>query len=79
VLSDAALLLQDIQDQMAEIGGELATLKGQSSLQSSPPPVMSTSAQKQVRTESPEYLSSSQIPSTSWSKVMDIVQPLDGE
>ena len=80
VLSDAGLLgrtLQDIQDQMAEIRGELAALKGQSS-QSSPLLATSTSAQSQVWTESPEYLPS-QIPSTSWSEEMDIVQPLDGK
>ena len=81
VLSDAALLgrtLQGIQDQMAEIRGELAALKGQSS-QSSPSPATSTLAQSQVCTESPEYLPSSRIPGTSWSEEMDIVQPLDGE
>ena len=78
LLSDATLLgrtLQELQEQMTEMQGEIAALKGPASGTSSSVTTLQTPSDNVQ--DPPNYLPTERIPGTSWSEEMDIVQPLD--
>ena len=81
LLSDAALLgrtLQDLQDQMTAMRGEIAALRGASQSSSSAATAI-TPAHDGSQPGTSGYLSSSRISGTSWAEEMDIIQPLDND
>ena len=81
LLSNAALhgrTLQDLQDQMTTMRGEIAALRGASQSSSSAATAI-TPAHDGSQPGTSGYLSSSRISDTSWAEEMDIIQPLDND
>ena len=68
-------MLQELQEQMTEMRGEIAALKGPASGTSSSVTTLQTPSDNVQ--DPPNYLPIERIPGTSWSEEMDIVQPLD--